>query len=269
MFYAYWSRWLKERCNYSKTPLERTFRDRPKTSVISKVCYIQIATYGFRQVVLTVCLARFHVEQTANSVFACSLSFIMATLVSKSSADLLCFFRHDYNNTKLKLESTVTTLSASDWLTGCTPGVLLEWCWDKIRLSALSVNFHGCRRQRRTTNFKLINTQTIVIVASRYSVYSRDAVSFNNQQQLLGIHGPAAVISLYSVYVHDRRWMPAAGVGGVKTALTVNGTPACEAEAGLSSHTSPSPLAASTQSDLMLLKLHNALHLANRRSTSN
>ena len=34
-------------------------------------------------------------------------------------------------------------------------------------------------------------------------------------------------------------------MGGVKTALTVNGTPACEAEAGLSSHTSPLPLAPS------------------------
>jgi len=35
-------------------------------------------------------------------------------------------FRHDYNNIKLKLESTVPTMSATDWLMGCTPGALLD-----------------------------------------------------------------------------------------------------------------------------------------------
>jgi len=61
--------------------------------------------------------------------------------------------------------------------------------------------------------------------------------------------------------------MPAACVGGVKTAVIINGTPACEAEAGLSSRISPSPLAhsliASDQTEL-----HNAL-LVNSRGMSN
>ena len=144
---------------------------------------------------------------------------------------------------------------ATVWLRGCTPGVLLDADTRSNSRRCRSTSTAGASNGPQTSSW--LTQQTCSWIASHYLVYSYDVVSFNTQQQLLGV-----------IIQHARQMMNAGGGCG----WGEDGTD-CKWDTCVWSWSRPLvshlTVIASTLSDRIWPELHNALRLANRRGMSN